>query len=367
MRAIDHSRGDDGSQYVTFGHAVDTAFQPTLDDEHSGFVWAPIDHPPQPLHPGVKATLDKMRKALAGDAENASGKLSETTREKIGEPGSEKREDMPESVFLGPGRTYPVKEKRDGEWKYSRNLLLAAARRARMQGRNDLARRADAIRNREFGEGEEGKDRHGAADHRFVEDRSARMIDDAGRMHVADCVISKAIVSPYYGAEINEVMQDEPGWQMLDPEKKYHLLRDPEALEKSVDTWNGLPLLWVHRAATADDHPTQIVVGATGTNARFEYPNLINDIAVWPKYATEAVQDGEKQSLSCGYGYRAEMTPGTFEGKNFDGRMVAIKGNHVALVTEPRVPGAKVADSMPWPDRDWHLLERAIRSLAQAA
>lgn len=64
----------------------------------------------------------------------------------------EHREDTPASVFLMPAaRKYPVKTKQDGEYKYDRGLLLAAAREARMHGHSALADRADAIREREFG------------------------------------------------------------------------------------------------------------------------------------------------------------------------------------------------------------------------
>ncbi len=64
----------------------------------------------------------------------------------------EHREDTPASVFLMPAaRKYPVKTKQDGEYKYDRGLLLAAAREARMHGHGALADRADAIREREFG------------------------------------------------------------------------------------------------------------------------------------------------------------------------------------------------------------------------
>lgn len=56
----------------------------------------------------------------------------------------------PADAFLGPNSTYPVKEKLNGEWKYSKDLLSASARRARVQGRNDIARRADAITLQEF-------------------------------------------------------------------------------------------------------------------------------------------------------------------------------------------------------------------------
>ena len=90
------------------------------------------------------------------DEANPHGELKPGLREKIGRPGSEERRDDPASVFLEPGsKKYPVKLKEDGEWKYNKNLLLAAARRARMEGDESLAQRADAIREREFGGGKE--------------------------------------------------------------------------------------------------------------------------------------------------------------------------------------------------------------------
>ena len=176
-----------------------------------------------------------------------------------------------------------------------------------------------------------------------------RKIDDSGHMHVKDTVLSKAIVSPYLGKEINGVMKDEPDWKMLAPEETYHLLRDPKELEKSVDTWNGKPLLWIHRGVSADDHPASLVVGSTGTNAHLKGDELINDLAIWPRYATMAVENGERKSLSCGYAYKADMTPGDYKGRHYDGIMRDISGNHVAFVDHPRVPGAEVGgDSLGW-------------------
>lgn len=80
--------------------------------------------------------------------ERHQGRLPESTREEIGRVGSSAREDMPDSDFLLPSeKKYPVKK--DG--KYDRGLLLAAARRARMNGNEELANKADRIREREFG------------------------------------------------------------------------------------------------------------------------------------------------------------------------------------------------------------------------
>jgi len=77
------------------------------------------------------------------------GKMSATMRKKIGVVGSSHRADMPADAFLlGKERKYPVKVNRDGSWRYSPELLLDAARRARMEGRDDLAAEADRIRAR---------------------------------------------------------------------------------------------------------------------------------------------------------------------------------------------------------------------------
>lgn len=44
-------------------------FNPKLNDEHNGYEWADLDGLPQPLHPGVRATLDKyLRNCNAMDS-----------------------------------------------------------------------------------------------------------------------------------------------------------------------------------------------------------------------------------------------------------------------------------------------------------
>lgn len=102
---------------------------------------------------GDAALIKPVKRSMADmfAMDSPSGKFSEADTE-TANPSTKHRDDMPESAFLEPGtRKYPVKEKRAGDWKYDRDLLLAAARRARMQGNETLAARADAIRKREFG------------------------------------------------------------------------------------------------------------------------------------------------------------------------------------------------------------------------
>jgi 8-oxo-dGTP pyrophosphatase MutT (NUDIX family) len=64
MVSGDFSQIDEGDGFVTFRQTVDAESDPTLNEEHTEFRWAPLTDPPQPLHSGVAATLGKL---LAGD------------------------------------------------------------------------------------------------------------------------------------------------------------------------------------------------------------------------------------------------------------------------------------------------------------
>ena len=119
-----------------------------------------------PRKQAIAAAFAKAGKSRAKDS--ASGKLNEKEEAEVSRNHAS-REKMPGSAFLEPGsRKYPVEERKNGKWEHSRNLLLAAARRARMQGKESLASRADAIRNREFGaKGEDTSIGHGLKPHHW--------------------------------------------------------------------------------------------------------------------------------------------------------------------------------------------------------
>ncbi len=174
--------------------------------------------------------------------------------------------------------------------------------------------------------------------------QSARTVDEQGFLHVADCNISKATVNPYWGAEIPDYQQ-----LGLDPQKTYYLFRDPKELAKAADTFNNLPLMDNHVEVSAFDleNPdiASRVVGSTGTDAKFQDPYLVNDLVVWKASAIQGVMTKEQTQLSCAYRYDLDMTPGTYQGQHYDGRMMNIRGNHVALVDEGRAgPDVTVKD-----------------------
>ena len=171
--------------------------------------------------------------------------------------------------------------------------------------------------------------------------KTVRDKDDDGRMRVAVANISKACVNPYKGSEI-------PGCQALglEPHRVYKLLRDPEELRKAAPSFNGIQVMRKHIPVNAEDHQPWDVVGSTGTEAEFEPPYLKNSLTIWVKDAIKDIESEEKRELSCGYRYRPDMVPGTYEGEAYDGVMRDIVGNHVALVTTGRAgPDVMVGDA----------------------
>lgn len=176
---------------------------------------------------------------------------------------------------------------------------------------------------------------------------SVRTVDAQGFLHVPGCNISKACVNPYFGAEIPDYEQ-----LGLQRDKVYYLLRDPKELEKAASTFNNLPLMDDHVAVSVDglEDPEvkDRIVGSTGTSARFEDPYLINDLVIWTAKGIDGVMSKAQTQLSCAYRYKLDMTPGTFEGQPYDGRMYDLVGNHVALVDEGRAgPDVIVKDKKP--------------------
>ena len=172
-------------------------------------------------------------------------------------------------------------------------------------------------------------------------DRSVRRIDADGHLFVERCVLSAAVVSPYYGREI-------PGAASLGlkPDEIYYLYRDADALREAAETINGKPILDTHQPISADDHPKQITVGSVG-NAFFEAPELIGELSIWDGDAIKSIQDGTKRCVSAGYAYDAVPEAGELNGQKYTLKMVNIRFNHLALVETPRVQTAIIGDSAP--------------------
>jgi hypothetical protein len=178
---------------------------------------------------------------------------------------------------------------------------------------------------------------------KFAIDRSARRIDQDGRLHVTLTNISKATVNPYFGREI-------PGGELmgLKPDQVYQVFRDPEALRLAAGSFNNIPLLDEHVIVSADDPKKSNVVGSTGTDAVFDGEYLKNSMVIWDAEAIRRIESGEQKELSCAYRYTAAQRDGIYKGMRFSLVMSEISGNHVALVKEGRAgPDVLVADALP--------------------
>ena len=305
---LDERTSDEDVEFTTYVARVGNPFVPTLDDEHDGWAWAPVDTPPLPLHPGVEATI---REKLASDA---------------AESGASR-------ALLRSTIKYPP----DSAGKTGVRAINVAMAEGGVEGSLKYAPKAQEFEN------SGGRKTH-ASDSLPIalNEKSGREFDLDGRMRVAQVNISKSNVCPYLGSEI-------PGYEKLglQPDKIYKLLRDPGELEKAAPTFNGVQLLMRHVPVSADDHKPWDVVGSVGTEAVFEKPYLKNSLTVWTQQAIDAIESDEQKELSSAYHYRPDMTPGVYEGENYDGVMKDIVGNHLALVREGRA-GADVVvgDSM---------------------
>ena len=170
---------------------------------------------------------------------------------------------------------------------------------------------------------------------------SVRSYDADGRLRVSVANISIEDVNPYLGKEIPG--GDELG---LDPNKVYRLYRDGEEMAKAAETFNNLPVLSQHYPVSAADSRPELVIGSTGTDAEFVAPYLRNSLSIWTADAIAAIESDEQREISCGYRYIYDPTPGTFEGKEYDGVMRNIIGSHVAIVEEGRAgPSVVIGDS----------------------
>lgn len=175
-------------------------------------------------------------------------------------------------------------------------------------------------------------------------DKSVRHFDADGRLHVDVSHISKAMVCPYMGSEIPDA--DALG---LDVSKIYMLLRDPEELAKAAPTFRNLPLLIQHVPVSADEPRKDLVVGSTGSDVEFNAPYLSVSLSVWDSPAIAGIESKDQTELSSAYRYTADMTPGVYEGTEYQGVMRNIVGNHVALVDVGRAgPDVVVADLNPF-------------------
>jgi hypothetical protein len=291
MKVLDSKITPTSMAFHTFAQSVPEKFVPTLNEEHSGYAWSPLNQLPGPMHPAVQATLN-------------------------------------DCLGLGVAET-------PEDWAMLKIGFVNWLSTEEPEQAEDAALKSDVL---------------------AIDEASVRKYDADGRLHVSATPISKANVCEYYGREIPQAEA-----MGLKPDQKYRLLRHPDELRRGADTFNNLPLLRRHVAVSANDHKPEDVIGSTGSDASFDDPYLTNSLVVWSKSDIEDIEKDMKKELSSAYRYRADMTPGNYEGDPYDGVMRDIVGNHVALVKEGRAgPDVVVGDEAIQPRKETDMATKPV-------
>lgn len=180
---------------------------------------------------------------------------------------------------------------------------------------------------------------------------------DAGNefFHVDSTPLTKAQVAPYAGEEFSD-------WQErgLQPDKIYYIYRSPEELSKkeTINSLIGIPVMLEHEWVDPKEKPKQLV-GSLGDSPVWKAPYLMNSMHITSEDAWKRIEDGSMKELSLGYTRDIIWKPGvTPDGEKYDGKMVNIRANHLAIVAEGRAgPDVCVLDSKKTLNR--HLNKRA--------
>lgn len=173
----------------------------------------------------------------------------------------------------------------------------------------------------------------------FDTKNSNREKDANGFLHVKNCHCTKVQIAQYLGSEISND---------LIPDKVYNVYRPEEELNKAetIQSLNGVPLQLEHHDDTAERPAQYTRIGATGTDAIFEFPYLSNSLHFFNQKAIDLIESGEKCELSIGYDCEIHKESGEYEGQPYDFVQRNIKIQHVALVECGRAGAdVKVSDS----------------------
>ena len=159
----------------------------------------------------------------------------------------------------------------------------------------------------------------------FDTKNSNREKDANGFLHVKNCHCTKVQIAQYLGSEISND---------LIPDKVYNVFRPEEELKKAetIQSLNGVPLQLEHHDDTAEKPAQYTRIGATGTDAVFEFPYLSNSLHFFNQKAIDLIESGEKCELSIGYDCEIHKENGEYMGQPYDFVQRNNKIQHVALV-----------------------------------
>jgi uncharacterized protein len=189
-----------------------------------------------------------------------------------------------------------------------------------------------------------------------------RELDENGYLLVRGCPISSYGIFDYGAGQL-----DMPG----DPNRIVKVFRPESAVNdpNAIASFKNVPLINDHEMlsgfsndSTATAPEKYGVSGVLTANVYYDSPWMRGDIKVFSREMQEALQSGKKD-LSLGYSCDFIEQPGIWNNQPYEAVQTNLRGNHIALVEEGRVPGARVLDGLCFDHMNivFHPLKKGVK------
>lgn len=176
--------------------------------------------------------------------------------------------------------------------------------------------------------------------------KSAQQKDENGFLLIKGCPISSYGIFDYGAGQVGETEGDP--MRVVKVFRPESAVRDPDLISslKSMPFIDDHDYLNGNPDATEDEGMAPEEKGIDGVitdNVYYAEPWLKADLKIFSRRLQKAVDEGKKD-LSLGYNCKFTHSPGTWRGQPYEYVQTDMRGNHIALVDEARVPGARVLD-----------------------
>lgn len=177
---------------------------------------------------------------------------------------------------------------------------------------------------------------------------SARKVDSNGFMTVRACPLSREGIYEYSAGQIG--LDGDPN-RIVKVYRPLDAVNDPEA----INSFKSVPLINEHEMLNGigGAHPEYTspedkgIDGVLTDNVYFDQNDgwMKGDIKVFTRSMFDALSKG-KDDLSLGFGCLFYLEPGEWNGQPYEVVQRRIRGNHLAVVDDGRVEGARIMDAM---------------------
>lgn len=174
---------------------------------------------------------------------------------------------------------------------------------------------------------------------------SQQIVDTNGYLTVKGCPLSSYGIFQYSAGQL--------GLTDRDPDELVNVFRPESEVSDpaAIASFQNLPFIDEHFSLSGFDDADEVdlapedvgVDGILTGNVYYEAPWVRGDLKVFSRKLQRALAQG-KRDLSLGYDCKYFVEKGTFQGQEYEVVQRNMRGNHIALVEEGRVPGARVLD-----------------------